>query len=85
MRLYNLREGLTAADDALPARFYEEPINAGALTGATLDRDTLARCRTVLYGELGWDERGVPTVPALHADGLAGAIPHRSLPRPSRS
>ena len=38
MRLYNVREGLTAADDTLPDRFFEDPIPDGAWTGVTLDR-----------------------------------------------
>lgn len=29
MRCYNLREGLTAQDDTLPDRFFEEPIASG--------------------------------------------------------
>jgi|GEM_PF-5568497 len=29
MRVYNLREGLTAADDTLPDRFFDDPIRDG--------------------------------------------------------
>jgi aldehyde:ferredoxin oxidoreductase len=37
-RLFNLREGFTAADDLLPSRLFE-PLQNGALEGMTLDRD----------------------------------------------
>ena len=38
MRLYNLGAGLTAADDTLPARFFDEPIHEGDRAGTHLDR-----------------------------------------------
>ena len=38
MRLYNLGAGLTAADDTLPARFFDEPIHEGDWAGTRLDR-----------------------------------------------
>ncbi len=38
MRWYNLREGLTAADDRLPDRFFEEPIASGPRRGDVLNR-----------------------------------------------
>jgi aldehyde:ferredoxin oxidoreductase len=59
-RRYNLREGLTAADDRLPPRFFEEEIDAGRFRGARLERREFARALTQLYGELGWNRAGVP-------------------------
>jgi aldehyde:ferredoxin oxidoreductase len=56
-RLFNLREGLTAADDALPPRMTDEPQQP--------DRpDTkvpLAEMLPVYYKVRDWDSRGVPT------------------------
>jgi aldehyde:ferredoxin oxidoreductase len=59
-RRYNLREGLTAADDRLPLRFFEEEIDAGRFRGARLKHREFARALTQLYGELGWNRAGVP-------------------------
>ena len=39
MRWYNLREGMTAGEDTLPHRFFEEPIVAGPRKGDVLSRD----------------------------------------------
>jgi aldehyde:ferredoxin oxidoreductase len=59
-RRYNLREGLTAADDRLPQRFFDEEIDAGRFRGARLERREFARALTQLYRELGWTAAGVP-------------------------
>ena len=40
MRWYNLREGLTATDDTLPDRFFDEPIASGPRQGDRLDNIT---------------------------------------------
>jgi len=75
MRLYNLREGLTAADDVLPDRFYEEPVAHGRLTGSVLDRGTFGDAIRTYYGMMGWDERGVPRIETLidhHLERFAG-------------
>ena len=60
MRAYNLREGLTAADDTLPDRFFDEPISEGRWTGTRLDRLRFAEAITVYYRMMGWDESGAP-------------------------
>jgi len=70
MRWYNLREGLSAADDWLPARFYEEPIAGGPQDGAILDRDTFGEALQTYYAMMGWDEAGRPTVATLYDQGL---------------
>jgi aldehyde:ferredoxin oxidoreductase len=53
MRAYNLREGLTSADDVLPDRSFTLPVDAGRLTGAVLDRPTFADARRLRH-LLGW-------------------------------
>ena len=54
-RMYNLREGLTAADDSLPARILDEPTFAGQTSGHPLGV-LLPR----YYRLRGWDADGVP-------------------------
>ena len=59
-RMYNLREGLTAADDTLPGRILHEPTFPGTTTGHPLDA-LLPR----YYKLRGWDAEGVPTPETL--------------------
>lgn len=65
-RLYNLREGLTAADDALPGRLTRTPQDP--------DRpDTvvpLDKMLPVYYKVRGWDPHGVPTAKRLKHLGI---------------
>jgi aldehyde:ferredoxin oxidoreductase len=61
LRIYNLREGLTAADDRLPDRFFDMPIDAGRFTGSRLDRSQFDQAISLYYGTMGWDQAGVPT------------------------
>jgi len=59
-RLFNLREGFTAADDEFPARYYEPKGNGALSAKATLDRATMARARQYYYFFMGWDTNGIP-------------------------
>ncbi len=59
-RLFNLREGITAAEDRLPKRM-GEPQLSGNLKGVAVDPAKLAEMQKLYYQMLGWDERGVPT------------------------
>lgn len=54
-RMYNLREGLTAADDTLPDRILHEPTFKGMTSGHPLDQ-LLPR----YYRNRGWSPDGVP-------------------------
>jgi aldehyde:ferredoxin oxidoreductase len=58
-RLFNMRQGLTAADDRLPARFYEDKTTGPFV--AALDRDKMEKAKLYYYGLMGWDAAGVPT------------------------
>ena len=69
-RLFNVREGFTAADDTLPSRLFE-PLQNGALAGVALDRDAFDRALQFYYQMAGWDEHGVPTPAKLAELGLA--------------
>ena len=64
-RVYNLREGLTAADDTLPRRMLEEPTFPDQKRGVPLDA-MLPR----YYKVRGWDERGVPKPATLNRLGI---------------
>ncbi|GIS60248.1 MAG: hypothetical protein CM1200mP2_24730 [Planctomycetaceae bacterium] len=67
-RLWNLKAGLTKADDNLPKRLLSEPHTDGPSAGVTVDLDAML---PVYYSERGWDEEGVPTEEKLAELGLA--------------
>ena len=65
-RLFNMREGMTRADDRLPMRFSEDLPKHKGLTGAELEKIV-----TDYYIEQGWDpETGKPTRETVRALGL---------------
>ena len=67
-RLFNLRAGLTRADDTLPPRMREEPLPDGFAKGGVVELDKLIP----QYYELrGWDENGAPRMDKLQSLGLA--------------
>ena len=69
-RAFNLREGLTAADDNLPRRFFS-PTPRGALKDTAIDPDAMNRAIHMFYGMMGWDpETGVPTQEKLEELGI---------------
>jgi aldehyde:ferredoxin oxidoreductase len=72
-RIFNLREGFTEKDDALPKRFYETP-SEGPLKG--LDPVKFAEARKSYYRIMGWDETGVPTRARLEELGIGWAAPY---------
>jgi aldehyde:ferredoxin oxidoreductase len=95
MRLYNLREGFTAADDTLPKRFFDEPIRQGKWIGTRLDQETFQRRISLYYEMMGWDSTGHPcyatlldhklewaVTPASDATGMHGHSDHISAPYP---
>jgi aldehyde:ferredoxin oxidoreductase len=66
MRVYNLREGLTAAADTLPVRFFTEPLNgSGRFAGLRLERNRFGEALRVYYRMLGWDDAGRPRYETL--------------------
>jgi aldehyde:ferredoxin oxidoreductase len=64
-RLYNLREGFTARDDALPRRLLEESTFKHTGSGVPLG-EMLPR----YYAVRGWDAQGVPTDATIHRLGI---------------
>lgn len=75
MRVYNLREGLTAEADTLPDRFFEDAVDTGRHRGAVLHRTTFHAAVRRYYELSGWDDQGVPRPSTLAALGLAWATP----------
>lgn len=61
IRLFNLREGFTRADDTLPRRFTEEPLPEGPYEGARISLEDLDQLLDEYYGVRGWDAEGKPT------------------------
>ena len=59
MRLFNIREGLTAADDVLPERFFQ-PKTDGPVAQVHLDRAKYEKSKQYFYTLMGWDSNGVP-------------------------
>jgi aldehyde:ferredoxin oxidoreductase len=59
-RAFNVREGLTRADDTLPKRLLEEPLPEGAAQGHTVKK--LEQSLDAYYDFRGWDKKtGKPT------------------------
>ena len=67
VRNFNLREGLTRADDRLPARFLKEPLAEGPARGRVVD---FAPLLAEYYFVRGWDAEGRPTPAKLKALGI---------------
>jgi aldehyde:ferredoxin oxidoreductase len=68
-RMFNVREGFTAEDDKLPARFFG-PTRGGALANKSLNSEEMEKAKRYYYYLMGWDERGVPKNEKLEELGL---------------
>ena len=69
-RLFNLKAGLTKADDTLPQRLLKDAHKSGPSAGVIVDLDAML---PVYYRERGCSEDGVPTREKLAELGLASA------------
>ena len=69
-QLFNLLNGRTRADDMVPARFFEEEMEAGLLKGKKMSRDMFEGLKDDYYAKRGWDAEGVPTDGKLEELGL---------------
>jgi len=56
-RRFNLREGLTPADDMLPKRFYKEAL---PITGSIISEEQMTYMLRDYYQQRGWDDQGRP-------------------------
>jgi len=59
MRLFNTREGFTAADDRLPDRFFEQKIDR-PLPRPLPTKAEVEKAKKYYYTFMGWDANGVP-------------------------
>jgi aldehyde:ferredoxin oxidoreductase len=74
-KMFNFREGFRREDDALPDRFFEEPLTMGPGEGAVLDRGEFAAMLDEYYEKRGWDPKTTkPTKAKLESLGLSFTI-----------
>ena len=69
-RLFNLKAGLTKADDSLPERLLKEPAPSGTAKGKVSELDIML---PEYYEYRGWTPDGEPTTQTLQRLGLADA------------
>ncbi len=69
-RIFNLRAGITAADDTLPRKIFERPLEDGIRDGKVFSREDFAYALQSYYAKRGWDGAGVPTREKLAELGL---------------
>lgn len=67
-RLWNLKAGLTKADDSLPKRLLEQAHSEGPSAGVTVNLKVML---PIYYKERGWSEDGIPEPAKLTELGLA--------------
>lgn len=69
VRIFNLKEGFTKADDWLPKRFFS-PKRDRALSKTSLDAESLRSAIMLRYEIIGWYKRGIPTRAKLEELGI---------------
>jgi aldehyde:ferredoxin oxidoreductase len=72
-RLFNVREGLSRADDALPAAL-RRPLESGPNAGEAVDPDRFEAMLDAYYRRRGWGADGRPTGAAVDRLGLREAV-----------
>ncbi len=71
MKLFNDREGFEAKDDALPEKFFNQPLKGGPSDGVVVDQEEFNAALSEYYRQCGWDETsGRPTQATLNRLGL---------------
>ena len=74
-RMFNLREGMTDADDKLPQRLHE-PLLKGPLSDKRLTREEVRTIVQDYYRQQGWHpDSGAPFSGTLEALGIADYAP----------
>src|SRR2546430_14666337 len=74
-KLYNIREGWTAAEDTLPRRFLSEGLPTGVAGGATLPAGRLREMIQAYYAARGWDTQGQVPLENVEALQLTDLLP----------
>jgi len=64
-KVFNVREGLTAAEDTLPERFFTDPITVGRWENYSIDKVKFQEMIQTYYSMMGWDQSGVPRYTTL--------------------
>jgi aldehyde:ferredoxin oxidoreductase len=72
-RLFNVREGITRADDTLPATM-TTPLSDGPNAGRTIDLDRFETMLDAYYARRGWGPGGRPTRGLVERCGLDAAV-----------
>jgi aldehyde:ferredoxin oxidoreductase len=67
-RCFNIREGFSRKDDALPKRMYTEPLEGGMRDGEIIRKPDVIIDE--YYEARGWDKKGIPTGATLKRLGL---------------
>jgi aldehyde:ferredoxin oxidoreductase len=75
-KLYNMREGWTAAEDTLPKRFLSEGLPNGTAAEAVLPRERLREMIDTYYAERGWDRVGNVGPDQIEALQLTDLVPY---------
>lgn len=61
-RMFDVRQGLTRADDSLPKKFFEQPLSKGRYKGEVIDKEKFEQMKDEYYELRGWDKKtGIPT------------------------
>jgi aldehyde:ferredoxin oxidoreductase len=76
-RVYNLREGWTRAEDTLPERFLEQPLELSSGRRAALSRERLRDMIDAYYAGRGLDAEGLPSADVEAELGLGLFAPGR--------
>ena len=78
-RLFNLREGMTHADDWLSDRYFDEPTQLGlpGVRGKRIDRQKFKGMLDEYYRLHDWDEAGIPTPELLKRLDISDLWPSR--------
>jgi len=72
-RLFNVREGVSRADDALPSAL-REPIDSGPNAGEAVEQDQFEAMLDAYYRKRGWGRDGRPARETVQRLGLGDAV-----------
>lgn len=74
-RMILIGNGLGKADDTLPSRYFDEPVQGGPAEGEVIDRSQFNEMLEEYYFLHGWDKLGVPKESTLKRLGLTEMTP----------